>query len=233
MGRQMRLFVTGGSKFDPAIGRDLYSLGFTILQAYGLTETSGAGTINTPRRSAHRHRGPAAAGHRDQDPAARRRRRRRRRRRNRHSRPDRDAGLLQPSRRHRRGDAGRLVPDRRPGPHGRRRPPDDHRPQEGNDRPRVREEHLSGGDRGALPEVAVREGDLRDDGGDRRQARRRAALRRGGARTWTSCASGRSSTPATCCASRWKGWAPACRRTSACWATRSGSSRCRAPPPES
>jgi long-chain acyl-CoA synthetase len=48
MGRQMRLFVTGGSKFDPAIGRELYALGFTILQAYGLTETSGAATINTP-----------------------------------------------------------------------------------------------------------------------------------------------------------------------------------------
>ncbi len=48
MGRQMRLFVTGGSKFDPAVGRDLYALGFTILQAYGLTETSGAATINTP-----------------------------------------------------------------------------------------------------------------------------------------------------------------------------------------
>jgi long-chain acyl-CoA synthetase len=51
MGRQMRLFVTGGSKFDPAIGRDLYSLGFTILQAYGLTETSGACTINTPHEA--------------------------------------------------------------------------------------------------------------------------------------------------------------------------------------
>jgi long-chain acyl-CoA synthetase len=48
MGRQMRLFVTGGSKFDPAIGRDFYALGFTILQAYGLTETSGAATINRP-----------------------------------------------------------------------------------------------------------------------------------------------------------------------------------------
>ncbi len=44
----MRLLVTGGSKFDPAIGRDLYGLGFTILQAYGLTETSGAATINQP-----------------------------------------------------------------------------------------------------------------------------------------------------------------------------------------
>ena len=48
MGREMRLLVTGGSKFDPEIGRDLYSLGFTILQAYGLTETSAAASINTP-----------------------------------------------------------------------------------------------------------------------------------------------------------------------------------------
>ena len=48
MGRRIRLFVTGASKFDPAIGRDLYSLGFTILQAYGLTETSAAATLNTP-----------------------------------------------------------------------------------------------------------------------------------------------------------------------------------------
>jgi long-chain acyl-CoA synthetase len=48
MGRDMRLLITGGSKFDPAVGRDLYSLGFTILQAYGLTETSAAATINTP-----------------------------------------------------------------------------------------------------------------------------------------------------------------------------------------
>ncbi|MEO7134555.1 MAG: AMP-binding protein [Vicinamibacterales bacterium] len=47
MGRDMRLFVTGGSKFDPLIGRDLYALGLTILQAYGLTETSAAATINT------------------------------------------------------------------------------------------------------------------------------------------------------------------------------------------
>lgn len=48
MGRRMRLFVTGGSKFDPAVGRDLYALGFTILQAYGLTETSAAATLTTP-----------------------------------------------------------------------------------------------------------------------------------------------------------------------------------------
>lgn len=47
-GRQMRFFLTGGSKFDPRVGRDLYSLGFTILQAYGLTETSGAATLTSP-----------------------------------------------------------------------------------------------------------------------------------------------------------------------------------------
>jgi long-chain acyl-CoA synthetase len=44
----MRLFVTGGSTFDPVIGRDLYGLGFTILNAYGLTETSGGATVVRP-----------------------------------------------------------------------------------------------------------------------------------------------------------------------------------------
>ncbi len=48
MGGRIRLFITGGSKFDPAIGRDLYAMGFSIIQAYGLTETSGAATISTP-----------------------------------------------------------------------------------------------------------------------------------------------------------------------------------------
>ena len=48
LGPNMRLFVTGGSKFDPAIARDLYGLGFTILNAYGLTETSGGATIVRP-----------------------------------------------------------------------------------------------------------------------------------------------------------------------------------------
>ncbi len=46
LGRQLRFFVTGGSTFEPAIGCDFYALGFTILQAYGLTETSGAATIS-------------------------------------------------------------------------------------------------------------------------------------------------------------------------------------------
>ncbi len=63
-------------------------------------------------RSAHRYRRPPAAGHRDQDPAAGSHGGRRRRRGSRDSWSVGDAGVLQPARRHRRGDAGRLVPDR-------------------------------------------------------------------------------------------------------------------------
>lgn len=45
LGPSMRILVTGGSRFDPAVGRGLYALGFNLLQAYGLTETSGAATL--------------------------------------------------------------------------------------------------------------------------------------------------------------------------------------------
>jgi long-chain acyl-CoA synthetase len=48
VGPKMRVLITGGSKFDAAIGRDLYGMGFTILNAYGLTETSGGATIQRP-----------------------------------------------------------------------------------------------------------------------------------------------------------------------------------------
>ena len=47
-GRQMRYLVTGGSRFDPQIGRDFYSLGIDVLQAYGLTETCGGAFVNSP-----------------------------------------------------------------------------------------------------------------------------------------------------------------------------------------
>ena len=47
-GRGMRLMITGGASFDSKIGRDLYSLGFSLLEAYGLTETSGAATLTRP-----------------------------------------------------------------------------------------------------------------------------------------------------------------------------------------
>ena len=45
-GNQMRFLVTGGSRFDPQIGRDFYSLGIDVLQAYGLTETTGGAFVN-------------------------------------------------------------------------------------------------------------------------------------------------------------------------------------------
>ena len=47
-GRKMRLLVTGGSRFDPAIGQALHWLGLNLVQAYGLTETSGAATVVRP-----------------------------------------------------------------------------------------------------------------------------------------------------------------------------------------
>jgi long-chain acyl-CoA synthetase len=47
LGPDLRLLVTGGARFDPAVNRALYALGFTIRQAYGLTECSGAATVST------------------------------------------------------------------------------------------------------------------------------------------------------------------------------------------
>jgi len=45
LGPRMRLLITGGSRFDPDIARDLYGLGVSLYNGYGLTETSGAATI--------------------------------------------------------------------------------------------------------------------------------------------------------------------------------------------
>ena len=47
-GTKMRYLVTGGSRFDPAIGRDFHALGIDVLQAYGLTETSGGAFVARP-----------------------------------------------------------------------------------------------------------------------------------------------------------------------------------------
>src|SRR5262249_25169611 len=46
-GRRMRYLVTGGSRFDPKIASDFCSLGIDVLQAYGLTETSGGAFVNS------------------------------------------------------------------------------------------------------------------------------------------------------------------------------------------
>ncbi len=47
-GSKMRYLVTGGSRFDPKIARDFHALGIDILQAYGLTETTGGAFVNRP-----------------------------------------------------------------------------------------------------------------------------------------------------------------------------------------
>jgi long-chain acyl-CoA synthetase len=48
LGKRIRYLITGGSRFDAAIGRDFQDLGFNILQAYGLTETSGGASATPP-----------------------------------------------------------------------------------------------------------------------------------------------------------------------------------------
>jgi len=44
-GGNLRITASGGSSFDAGVALDYHKLGFTVLQAYGLTETSGAATV--------------------------------------------------------------------------------------------------------------------------------------------------------------------------------------------
>ncbi|HMK31151.1 MAG TPA: AMP-binding protein, partial [Terriglobales bacterium] len=48
LGKRMHFLITGGSRLDPQVGRDFEALGFNMLNAYGLTETSGAATLTPP-----------------------------------------------------------------------------------------------------------------------------------------------------------------------------------------
>ena len=48
LGTRMRYLITGGSRFDPAVGRQFEAMGFTLLQAYGMTETSGGACVTPP-----------------------------------------------------------------------------------------------------------------------------------------------------------------------------------------
>jgi long-chain acyl-CoA synthetase len=61
-GARMRYLVTGGSRFDPQIGRDFHALGIDILQAYGLTETSAAAFATSPDDNEIGSVGKALAG---------------------------------------------------------------------------------------------------------------------------------------------------------------------------
>jgi len=56
-GSRFRFFASGGAKLDPAVMEDLEALGFTVLEGYGLTETSPVVTFNPPEK-----RKPGSAG---------------------------------------------------------------------------------------------------------------------------------------------------------------------------
>jgi len=49
-GERFRFFASGGARLDPRIMKDLEGLGFTVLEGYGLTETSPVATFNPIRR---------------------------------------------------------------------------------------------------------------------------------------------------------------------------------------
>jgi long-chain acyl-CoA synthetase len=61
-GTRMRYLVTGGSRFDPAIARDFYSFGIDVLNAYGLTETTGGAFLNRPGHVVFGSVGPPLPG---------------------------------------------------------------------------------------------------------------------------------------------------------------------------
>ncbi len=61
-GSRLRLFVSGGSFLDPAVARDFHDMGFTILQGYGLTETTGAAAVTRVERNVLGSVGPALPG---------------------------------------------------------------------------------------------------------------------------------------------------------------------------
>lgn len=45
-GTALRIFVSGGARLDPDIYTDMFNLGFTVIEGYGLTETSPVCTFN-------------------------------------------------------------------------------------------------------------------------------------------------------------------------------------------
>jgi len=61
-GSRLRLFVSGGSALDPKVAQEFFDLGFTILQGYGLTETTGACAVTRVEDNVVGSVGPALPG---------------------------------------------------------------------------------------------------------------------------------------------------------------------------
>ena len=95
LGGKVRWAVSGGAPLGQRLGHFFRGIGVTVLEGYGLTETTAASTVNTPGAHQDRH-GRAAP--------PRRRRTHRRGRRGAHQGRARLHRLLQQPRGHRRGD---------------------------------------------------------------------------------------------------------------------------------
>jgi long-chain acyl-CoA synthetase len=61
-GSKLRLFVCGGSSFDPKVAADFRDMGFAIIQGYGLTETTGACSVTRLENNVIGSAGPALPG---------------------------------------------------------------------------------------------------------------------------------------------------------------------------
>jgi long-chain acyl-CoA synthetase len=61
-GPKMRYLITGGSRFDAQIARDFHDLGIDVLQAYGLTETTGGAFVTRPEDNVIGSVGPPLPG---------------------------------------------------------------------------------------------------------------------------------------------------------------------------
>jgi long-chain acyl-CoA synthetase len=51
IGPDLDLLITGGSRFEPRIAADFQALGYSMVQAYGLTETTAAATITPVKQN--------------------------------------------------------------------------------------------------------------------------------------------------------------------------------------
>jgi long-chain acyl-CoA synthetase len=61
-GSKLRLFVSGASSMDPKVAQDFHDMGFTILQGYGLTETTGACAVTRVEKNKLGSVGPPLPG---------------------------------------------------------------------------------------------------------------------------------------------------------------------------